>query len=162
MLSLKSSAVDFVIVSRFHIGQKFEDFSAFESAIERYQNAEYVQFWKRDSRTISAAQSRLPKKSRWTLDWNTMRSVTTASKAGSPSNLRAREWENRGMYVFSSVHLSKRQILFSGKNKKNINANLSSAELAQRVVKVKERDYYKGVFVWFENFRVVLTPSPHL
>ena len=33
---------------RLHIGQKFEDFSAFESAIERYQNAEYVQFWKRD------------------------------------------------------------------------------------------------------------------
>ena len=47
---------------RLHIGKKFEDFSAFESAIERYQNAEYVQFWKRDSRTISAAQSRLPKK----------------------------------------------------------------------------------------------------
>ena len=50
------------------------------------------------------------------------------------------------MYAFSSVHLSKRQILFSGKNKKKknkkkYNANLSSAELAQRVVKVKERDY---------------------
>ena len=52
------------------------------------------------------------------------------------------------MYVFSSVHLSKRQILFSGKNiRKKINASLSSAELAQRVVKVKERDYYNGVFV---------------
>ena len=41
----------------------------------------------------------------------------------------------------------KRQILFSRKNKKKINANLSSAELAQRVVKVKERDYYNGLFV---------------
>ena len=38
-------------------------------------------------------------------------------------------------------------MLFSGENKKKINADLSSAELAQRVVKVKERDYYNGVFV---------------
>ena len=52
-----------MMAQRLHIGKKFEDFSAFESAIECYQNAEYVQFWKRDSRTISAAQSRLPKKS---------------------------------------------------------------------------------------------------
>ena len=44
-------------------------------------------------------------KSRWTLDWNTTRSVTTASKAWSPSNLRAREWENRGLYAFF-VYLS--------------------------------------------------------
>ena len=37
------------------------------------------------------------------------------------------------MYVISSVHLSKRQILFSGKNKKKkFNANLSPVELAMR------------------------------
>ena len=34
-----------------HIGQNFEDFRAFESAIERYQNVESVQLFKRDSRT---------------------------------------------------------------------------------------------------------------
>ena len=55
------------------------------------------------------------------------------------------------------------QILFSGNenNKKNI-AGLSSADLAQRVVKVKERNRYNGVFVWLENFIVVPIPSPHL
>lgn len=47
---------------RLHIGQTFEDYSVFESAIQRYQNTEYVQFWKRDSRTISAAQKKLSKK----------------------------------------------------------------------------------------------------
>ena len=35
------------------------------------------------------------------------------------------------------------QSLFSGKNKKNI-INVSSAELAQRVVKVKARDFAFG------------------
>ena len=36
---------------------------------------------------------------------------------------------------------------FLGKIRKKNNPNLLSAELAQRVVKVKERDYYNGVFV---------------
>ena len=35
-----------------HVGQKFEDYQAFESAIERNQSAESVQFYKRDSRTV--------------------------------------------------------------------------------------------------------------
>ena len=35
-----------------HIGQKFEDLQAFESVIERHQNAESVQFCKRDSRSV--------------------------------------------------------------------------------------------------------------
>ena len=121
MLSLESSAVDFVIVSWFHIGKKFEDVSTFESAIERFQNAEYVQFWKRDSRTIFAAQSRLPKKSpNPRLKYYEIRHHCIQG-GKPPSNLRAREWENRDMYVSSSVHLSKRQILFSGKNKKKKN-----------------------------------------
>ena len=48
-----------------HIGQKFEDFAAFESAIMRYQNAENVQFYRRDSRSVDkAAQPRLEKKSK--------------------------------------------------------------------------------------------------
>ena len=51
------------------------------------------------------------------------------------------------MYVFSSVHLSKGKSCILGKIRKKNNANLSSAELAQRVVKIKERDYYNGVFV---------------
>ena len=45
-----------------HIGQKFEDFAAFESAIMRYQNAENVQFYWRDSRSVDKAQPRLEKK----------------------------------------------------------------------------------------------------
>ena len=38
------------------------------------------------------------------------------------------------------------QILFSGKNKKN-NIILPSAENAQRLVKVKEHDWYTAVWV---------------
>ena len=45
-----------------HIGQKFEDFAAFESAIMRHQNAENVQFERRDSRSLVKAQPRLEKK----------------------------------------------------------------------------------------------------
>ena len=45
-----------------HIGQKFEDFAAFESAIMRYQNAENVQFYRRDSRSVDKAQPRFEKK----------------------------------------------------------------------------------------------------
>ena len=39
-----------------HVGQKFEDYQAFESAIERYQSAESVQFYKRDSRAVQKAK----------------------------------------------------------------------------------------------------------
>ena len=45
-----------------HIGQKFEDFAAFESANMRYQNAENVQIYRRDSRSVDKAQLRLKKK----------------------------------------------------------------------------------------------------
>ena len=38
-----------------HIGQKVENFQAFESAIDRYQNAESVHFYKRD-RSVEKAQ----------------------------------------------------------------------------------------------------------
>ena len=38
-----------------HIEQKIEKFRAFERAIERYQNAESVQFYKRD-RSVEKAQ----------------------------------------------------------------------------------------------------------
>ena len=44
------------------VGQKFEDYQAFERAIERYQSAESVQFYKRDSRTVQKAQPRVQKK----------------------------------------------------------------------------------------------------
>ena len=45
-----------------HIGQTVEDFAAFESAIMRYQNAENVQFYRRDFRRVDKAQPRLEKK----------------------------------------------------------------------------------------------------
>ena len=45
-----------------HKGQKFEDFAAFESFFMRYQNAENVQFYRRDSRSVDKAQPRLEKK----------------------------------------------------------------------------------------------------
>ena len=44
------------------LGQKFEDLAAFESAIMRYQNAENVQFYRCDSRSVDKAQPRLEKK----------------------------------------------------------------------------------------------------
>ena len=37
------------------VGQKFEDFQTFESAIECYQSAESVQLYMRDSRTVQKA-----------------------------------------------------------------------------------------------------------
>ena len=45
-----------------HIGQKFDYFAAFESAIMRYQNAENVQFYRSDSRSVDKTQPRLEKK----------------------------------------------------------------------------------------------------
>ena len=44
------------------IGQKFEDLVAFESAITRYQNAENIQFFKRDPRSVDKAKPLLKKK----------------------------------------------------------------------------------------------------
>ena len=43
-------------VHSIHVGQKFEDYLAFESAIERYQSEECVKFYKRDSRTVQKAK----------------------------------------------------------------------------------------------------------
>ena len=45
-----------ITVHSIHVGQKFEDYQAFVRAIERYQSAENVQFYKRDSRTVQKAQ----------------------------------------------------------------------------------------------------------
>ena len=39
------------------VRQKFEDYQAFESALEHYQRAESVQFYKRDSRTVPKAKA---------------------------------------------------------------------------------------------------------
>ena len=47
------------------------------------------------------------------------------------------------------------QILFSGKNKKN-NIILSSAENAQRVVKVKHRQSYEESFSMFRIYYIAL------
>ena len=47
---------------KLNIGQKFEDFSSFEIAIQQYQNAENVQFFRRNSRTIAKAQPWMPEK----------------------------------------------------------------------------------------------------
>ena len=38
---------------------KIKNYQAFERAIERYQNAESVQFYKRDSRIVEKAQVRI-------------------------------------------------------------------------------------------------------
>ena len=48
-------------VHSIHVRQKFEDYQAFESAIECYQSAESVQLYKRDSRWYKK-QSRSKKK----------------------------------------------------------------------------------------------------
>ena len=44
------------------VGQKFEDYQAYESAIEHIQGAESVQFYKRDSRTVQKAKPCVRKK----------------------------------------------------------------------------------------------------
>ena len=45
-----------------HVCQKFEDYQAFESAIECYQIAESVQFYKRDSRMVQKVKPGVQKK----------------------------------------------------------------------------------------------------
>ena len=56
-----------IIRSKWHI--IFEDYQAFESAIELYQSAESVQFYKRDSKTVQKAKPSVtpppPKKKKW-------------------------------------------------------------------------------------------------
>ena len=47
---------------KLNTGQKFEDFSSFKIAIQQYQNAENVQFFRRNSRTIAKAHLRMPEK----------------------------------------------------------------------------------------------------
>ena len=47
-----------------NIGEKVEDFSSSEIAIQQYQNEENVQFFRRSSRTIEKAQPRMPDKKR--------------------------------------------------------------------------------------------------
>ena len=42
-----------------HIRQKFEDFVAFESAMQKYQDAEKVKFFKRYSQSLKAAKGRV-------------------------------------------------------------------------------------------------------
>ena len=49
-------------VHSIHIGEKFEDYQVFESAIESYQSAESVQFYKRNSRTVQKAKPYVLKK----------------------------------------------------------------------------------------------------
>ena len=49
-------------VHTIHVGQKFEDYQAFESAIECYQSAESVQFYKRNSRAEQKSQAVCKKK----------------------------------------------------------------------------------------------------
>ena len=52
-------------VHSIHSGQKFKDYLAFESAIERYQSAESVKFYERDSRTVQKAKPCVKKKKKW-------------------------------------------------------------------------------------------------
>ena len=52
-------------VHSIHVGQKFEDYQAFESATECYQSAESVQFYKRDSRAVQKAKLCVKKKKKW-------------------------------------------------------------------------------------------------
>ena len=52
-----------------HVRQKFENYQAFESAIERYQSGESVQFYKRDSRTVEKAQLCIQKEKKMAEPW---------------------------------------------------------------------------------------------
>ncbi len=41
-----------------NVGSKFSSFDELEIALESYKKSQYVEFWRRDSRTIAAAQKR--------------------------------------------------------------------------------------------------------
>ena len=43
----------------FAVGDTFESFDALVTKIKAYQQAKFVQFWRRDARTIEAAKKRL-------------------------------------------------------------------------------------------------------
>ena len=57
------------IVHSIHVGQKYEDYQAFESALERYQSAESVQFYKKDSREVQTAKPCVEKKKKMAEPW---------------------------------------------------------------------------------------------
>ena len=56
-----------IIRSKWHI--VFEDYQAFESAIELYQSAESVQFYKRDSKTVQKAKPSVPPPKKMAEPW---------------------------------------------------------------------------------------------
>ena len=43
----------------FHVGQQFSKFEDLEQHLKLYEEQQFVKFWRRDSRTIEAAQKRL-------------------------------------------------------------------------------------------------------
>ena len=42
----------------FGVGEKFQGLEEFEKKLEAFKKREYVEFWRRDSRTIDAARKR--------------------------------------------------------------------------------------------------------
>ena len=50
------------MAQKVHIGQQFEDFLVFETAEQKYQDAENVQFFKRDLQSLKAAKGRVSNK----------------------------------------------------------------------------------------------------
>ena len=42
----------------FKVGDKFSSCKELETAIDRYKKSNFVEFWRRDSRTIAAARKR--------------------------------------------------------------------------------------------------------
>jgi hypothetical protein len=45
----------------FAVGDFFSTFDELEAKVKAYENAQFMKFWKRDSRTIEAAKKRLNK-----------------------------------------------------------------------------------------------------
>lgn len=43
----------------FALGDRFESFDGLQSLIKKYEQANFMQFWKRDARTVDAAKKRL-------------------------------------------------------------------------------------------------------
>ena len=77
-----------------HIGQQFDDFSAFESAISQYQNNENVQFFKRDSRLKAGFLTRLSIRVLSIMKWHII--VFAAGRTLSWEELERRK---RGIYL---------------------------------------------------------------
>ena len=54
-----SNEVELTQSSSFVVGECFKSFAEVEKRVQEYEQANFVQFWKRDARTVEAARKRI-------------------------------------------------------------------------------------------------------